>query len=58
MSQQLGADPDEYARLIFEAIDRKEFWIVPQPQSLDPRLVERTEMILERRTPGTTGKKG
>ena len=58
MSQQLGADPDEYARLIFEAIDRKEFWIVPQPQSLDPRLVERTEMILKRRTPGTIGKKG
>jgi NAD(P)-dependent dehydrogenase (short-subunit alcohol dehydrogenase family) len=58
MSQQLGADPDEYARLIFEAIDRKEFWIVPQPQSLDPRIVERAKMILARRTPGKTGKKG
>ena len=46
-----SADPDAYAALIFDAIDRGEFWIVPQPEALDPRLQERTQMIMERRSP-------
>jgi NAD(P)-dependent dehydrogenase (short-subunit alcohol dehydrogenase family) len=51
LTQQHSADPDAYAALIFGAIDRGEFWIVPQPESLDDRLKARTEMILERRSP-------
>lgn len=46
-----SADPNSYAQLIFDAIDRGEFWIVPQAEALDPRLKERTQMILERRSP-------
>ena len=51
LSAELGADPDSYAALIFEAIDAGEFWIVPQPESLDDRLKARTQMILDRRSP-------
>lgn len=58
LTQQRGADPDEFARMVFEAIDRKQYWIVPQPESLDGRLAKRTEMILARQVPGTSAKKG
>lgn len=49
-----GADPDEYAALIFDGVDKGEFWIVPQPASLDERLQKRTQMILERRSPAAS----
>ena len=51
LTETSGADPEKYARSIFSAIDRGDFWIVPQPESLDRRLVERTAMIIERRSP-------
>ena len=51
IAAEQGADPDQYAALIFASIGRGDFWIVPQPESLDERLQERTEMILERRSP-------
>lgn len=46
-----SADPNAYAALIFDAIERGDYWIVPQPESLDGRLKERTQMILDRRSP-------
>lgn len=56
MNAERGADPDDYGRLIFEAVDRGEFWIVPQPEALDERLRARTAAILERRTPAGASK--
>jgi len=58
MSAERGADPFAYAKLIFDAIDNEEFWIVPQPESLDGRLSSRTQMILERRSPIANKDKG
>ncbi len=51
MNEEHGLTPDEFAPLVFEAIERDEYWIVPQPDTLDPALRDRTEMILERRPP-------
>lgn len=53
MADRRGMDADDFASLVFEAIDRGDYWIVPQPESLDDRLRERTAMILERRSPVT-----
>ena len=57
MSAERGADPDAYAALVFEGIDRGEFWIVPQPEALDDRLARRTQMILDRRSPVAPNRK-
>ncbi len=51
MTDDKGLSPDEFAPLVFEAIERGDYWITPQPDSLDHRLAERTKMILERRDP-------
>ncbi|QJB70181.1 SDR family NAD(P)-dependent oxidoreductase [Parasphingorhabdus halotolerans] len=53
MNDENGMMPDEFAPLVFDAIERGEYWIVPQPEALDPALRERTEMILERRPPAS-----
>ena len=45
MLDENGLDADEFARLVFEAIDRSEYWIVPQPQMLDPLLEARNKII-------------
>ncbi len=58
MSADVGADPNTYAELIFDAVARGEFWIVPQAGSLDGRLIERTKMILERRPPAASKDRG
>lgn len=51
MADKKGLSPDEFAPLVFEAIDRGDYWITPQPESLDDRLTSRTKMILERKDP-------
>ncbi|TCJ39102.1 SDR family oxidoreductase [Parafrankia sp. BMG5.11] len=51
MTSDRGADPDQFATLIFDAIDRGDYWIVPQPEALDSRLIKRTEMIIGREPP-------
>ena len=51
VAESKGKTPDEFAPLVFAAIERGDFWIIPQPESLDGRLRERTTMILERRHP-------
>lgn len=56
LAAERGADPFAYAKLIFDAIDKGEFWIVPQPESLDERLSSRTQMILDRKSPVTVRK--
>jgi len=51
MADKKGLSPDEFAPLVFDAIDRGDYWITPQPESLDDRLASRTKMILERQNP-------
>lgn len=51
MNDEHGMTPDQFAPLVFAAIERGDYWIIPQPEILDSALQERTEMILERRPP-------
>lgn len=46
-----GLDTQSFAKLVFEAIDNDQYWIVPQPEMLDPLLGARNQMIANRRTP-------
>jgi NAD(P)-dependent dehydrogenase (short-subunit alcohol dehydrogenase family) len=46
-----GISPDEFAGLVFAAIDRGDYWIVPQPEALDGPLAQRNAIIAERRPP-------
>ena len=45
-----GLDPDEVARLSFEAVEAGRFWIFPHPQML-AALPERTAAMLAGRDP-------
>ena len=51
MTEEHGMSPDEFAPLVFDFIDRGEYWITPHAEMLDGGLKERTDMILERRAP-------
>lgn len=51
MLAQHGLAADAFARLVFQAIDRGDYWIIPQPEALDPALAARTGNILARREP-------
>jgi NADP-dependent 3-hydroxy acid dehydrogenase YdfG len=51
MNDENGMSPDELAEIVFGAIERGEYWITPHPEMLDGALKERTEMIIERRSP-------
>lgn len=51
MTQDNGMDADLFAGLVFDAIGRGEYWIVPQPEALDPGLATRNASILARETP-------
>jgi NAD(P)-dependent dehydrogenase (short-subunit alcohol dehydrogenase family) len=46
-----GMDPQPFAAAVFDAIDRGEYWIVPQPEALDPMLDARHAMIRDRAPP-------
>lgn len=49
-----GLSADAFAARVFEAVERGEYWIVPQPEMLDPLLLARFEMIRDRQTPTGT----
>ncbi|QJB68787.1 SDR family NAD(P)-dependent oxidoreductase [Parasphingorhabdus halotolerans] len=51
MADRKGLTPDQFAPLVFAGIERGDYWIIPQPESLDDRLRQRTEMILNRENP-------
>ena len=55
MTEEHGMTPDEFAPLVFAAIERGEYWITPHSEMLDTGLRERMQMILERRQPTETG---
>ena len=46
-----GLDPEPFAALVFNAIARGDYWIVPQPEALDPMLEQRHRMIADRTQP-------
>lgn len=46
-----GLSPDDFAVRVFAAIDRGDYWIVPQPEALDVLLAARNAIIAERRPP-------
>lgn len=51
MLAEHGMEAERFAALVFDAIARGEYWIVPQPEALDPGLAARHETILARRAP-------
>jgi NAD(P)-dependent dehydrogenase (short-subunit alcohol dehydrogenase family) len=46
-----GMDPQPFAAAVFDAIARGDYWIVPQPEALDPMLERRHRMIMDRTQP-------
>ena len=55
MSDENGMSPDELAVLVFEAIGRGDYWIIPHPEMLDEPLRDRTRMIIDRSPPTSFG---
>lgn len=55
MSNENGMNADELAVLVFEAIERGDYWIIPHPEMLDEPLRERTRMIVDRSPPTSFG---
>ena len=55
MSDENGMSPDELAALVFEAIGRGDYWIIPHPEMLDEPLRDRTRMIIDRSSPTSFG---
>lgn len=49
--EQNGLSSDEFALRVFAAIARGDYWIVPQPEMLDPLLQTRSKMIESRSDP-------
>lgn len=49
-----GLSTDEFASRVFAAIDRGEYWIIPQPEMLDPLLKARNHVIETRTDPVQT----
>jgi NAD(P)-dependent dehydrogenase (short-subunit alcohol dehydrogenase family) len=48
-----GLSPDEFAELVFAAIEEGNFWIIPQPHAFDEGFRKRVEDILARRNPSS-----
>lgn len=46
-----GLTPDEFARLVLDAVDRGEYYIIPQPEALDEGFAVRNAAITARRAP-------
>lgn len=55
MTEEHGMTPDEFAPLVFAAIERGDYWITPHPEMLDTGLRERMDMILGRKHPTSVG---
>ncbi|KGH29398.1 MULTISPECIES: SDR family NAD(P)-dependent oxidoreductase [Comamonas] len=51
MLDENGMDTEEFANRVFASIDRGEYWIVPQPEMLDPLLKARNKLIETRADP-------
>ncbi|MFM7028245.1 MAG: SDR family NAD(P)-dependent oxidoreductase [Chakrabartia sp.] len=51
MLDQYGLSADALAEIVFAGIDRGDYWIIPQPETLDADLQKRTAGILAREAP-------
>ena len=51
MLEANGLTGDEFAPLVFDAIERGEYWIIPQPEAFEPGFSNRNAVIAERRPP-------
>lgn len=51
MTRDNGMDAGVFAGLVFDAIARGEYWIIPQPDALDSGLAARNTSIAARRSP-------
>ncbi len=51
MLEQHGLTPDEFAPLVFAAIARGDYWIIPQPEALDDGFAARNAIIAARQPP-------
>lgn len=49
--EQHGLTGDEFAPLVLDAVERGEYWIIPQPEAFDPGFAARHEIIVTRRQP-------
>lgn len=46
-----GLTGDQFAPLVFDAIDRGDYWIFPHPEALEPAFSHRNRLIVERQPP-------
>ena len=51
LTEAHGVTADEFAPLVFDAIERGEYWIIPQPEAFDDGFRARNETIAARRAP-------
>lgn len=58
MLEQNGLEPDEFASRVFDAVDRSDYWIIPQPEAFDEGFSARIEIITKRLTPTFYGVEG
>lgn len=58
MLEQNGLEPDEFASRVFDAIDRGDYWIIPQPEAFDEGFAARIETITKRLAPTFYGVEG
>jgi NAD(P)-dependent dehydrogenase (short-subunit alcohol dehydrogenase family) len=50
-----GLTPDQFAPLVFDAIDRGDYWIIPQPETFDDGFRARNDRIEKRQQPSFYG---
>jgi short-subunit dehydrogenase len=58
MLEQNGLEPDEFVTRVFDAIDRGDYWIIPQPEAFDEGFAARIETITKRLAPTFYGVEG
>ena len=58
MLDENGLEPDAFAARVFDAIERGEYWIIPQPEAFDDGFAARNESITKRLPPQFYGAEG
>lgn len=58
MLDQNGLEPDAFAGRVFDAIERGDYWIIPQPEAFDEGFAARNESITKRLPPQFYGVEG
>lgn len=51
MLSKHGLSPDAFAELVFDGVQKGQFWLIPQPEAFDEGYRQRTEGVLARRNP-------